>query len=171
MDTEIKDKIEEACERYKKIQKSNIQKFKKLDEWLDKESNIFESECKPNTNTFPQYKRGDIVKVDFGVNIGTELSHTHFAIILNNDDTILTDNITVVPLTSKKGFKFKRVKLGNLISKYSSTNKYNNTTYAIITQIKTISKKRILLNNKKMTCNDIILTKIDNALANYLIKS
>jgi len=101
MKTKIIDKIEEACEKYKKIQSTGIPKFVKLDEWLEKESNIFESETLKRNSTYPKFKRGEIIKVDFGINIGTELSHTHFAIVLNSDDTFLNDNITVIPITSK----------------------------------------------------------------------
>ncbi len=59
-------------------------------------------------------------------------------------------------------------KLGCIISgrKYK-----NNTTYGMITQIKTISKKRILLNDKKYICDESILKKINIAIANYLIKN
>ena len=67
-----------------------------------------------------RYDYGQIIKVDFGINIGTELSHTHFAIVLNQDDTIKTDNITVLPLTSKNGYK--RINLGNLINNITSSN-------------------------------------------------
>ena len=129
-------KIDLACNTFKKVQKSGFEKFNKLDEWLEKESNIFDGETQNIQNQFLKYKRGQILKIDFGVNVGTELSHTHFAIVINDDDTISTDNITVLPLTSKSGYK--RVNLGHLIknSKYK-----NNVTYGIITQVKTISKK------------------------------
>lgn len=107
--------------------------------------------------------------MDFGVNIGTELSHTHFAIVINNDDTIFTDNITVMPLTSKKGFK--RINLGNIVDINTNSLKYKkNNTYGIVTQIKTISKKRILLNNTKYICNNEIIEKINKAIINYLTK-
>ena len=77
-----------------------------------------------------KYKRGQVIKVDFGVNIGSELSHTHFAIVLNSDDSTKNDNITVLPLTSKKGYK--RINLGSLIKDITSS-KYDNNTYGIVT--------------------------------------
>lgn len=157
-------RIDNACKIFKKVNESNHPKFAKLDYWLEKESYIFDKETQNIQNQYLKYKRGQIIKIDFGVNIGTELSHTHFAIVLNDDDTISTDNITVLPLTSKKGYK--RINLGHLIK----SEKYqNNITYGIITQIKTISKQRILLNNKKIFCDKELLKKINLAIKNYII--
>ena len=134
MDTETKNNIDIACDNYKQINGKG--KFLKLDEWLLKESETFKDENNNISQIYLKYKRGQVIKVNFGVNIGTELSHTHFAIVLNSDDTRLTDNITVVPLTSKNGYK--RINLGNLVSNKFASSKYDNTTYAYITQIKTI---------------------------------
>jgi len=166
MNTTIISKIDNACMKYKNIQKSGKIKFSKLDEWLEKESDIFEDEIKNKNGIFLRYKRGQLIKVDFGVNVGTEYSHTHFAIVLNSDDTKYTDNITVLPLTSKKGYK--RVYLGDTVSNAFSSNKYKNSTYGVLTQIKTISKKRILLNNTKYICDEDTLKIIDEAIINYL---
>lgn len=88
MNTTTKNKIDVACTTFKKVQKSKIEKFAKLDNWLEKESNIFNNETRKKIiNNYPNFKRGEIIKVDFGINIGTELCHTHFAIVLNSDDT------------------------------------------------------------------------------------
>ena len=162
--TTKKDKIDIACNTFKNIHKSGVKKFINLDDWLEKEINIFNNETKNTIFQYLKYKRGQLIKVDFGINLGTELSHTHFAIVLNNDDTINTDNLTVLPLTSKNGYK--RIKLDNIIKK----EKYkNNINYRIIIQIKTISKKRILLNNIKYVCDDEVMKKINNAIKNYII--
>ena len=165
------EKIENACDCYKWVYNQNKPKFLKLDEWLDKESAIFENEVLNNVSNFPKFKRGQIIKVDFGINIGSELSHTHFAIVLNGDDTLKNDNVTVVPITSKKGYK--RVSLGKILKNVAfNTKKYNLESYAFITQIKTISKKRIFNDNiKKYVCDDYILDKLDNAIKEYLTNS
>lgn len=166
MDTSLEDKIDTACNNYKIAFNSHNTKFQKLDDWLETESKIFVSEAKDLATTYLKYKRGQLIKVDFGINIGTEISHTHFAIVLNNDDTIFTDNITVLPLTSKKGYK--RIKLNDLVSQAFKSQKYQNKTYGVITQIKTISKKRILLNNKNYICDDAIMEIIKQAIKDYL---
>jgi len=162
-------KIDEACNRYKKIQNTGISKFIKLDDWLNKESSIFESEISNNKKTMPKFQRGEIIKIDFGINIGSELSHTHFAIVLNSDDTFSNDNITIIPITSKNGYK--RIPLGKILKKaMPKTEKYNLKCYAYLTQIKTISKKRIFNTNFTYICEDKILDLIDKNIINYLTK-
>lgn len=168
MNTETENKIDIACENFKEVKGSSKIKFSKLDKWLLKESQEFKNETENIKSLYFKYKRGQVLKIDFGVNIGTELSHTHFGIVLNDDDTRLTDNITVVPLTSKAGYR--RVNLGKLVSQEYSSSKYKNDSFAIITQIKTVSKKRVLENDNKIICSENILSKLDNAIKNYLTK-
>lgn len=63
------------------------------------------------------YKRGDIVKVNLGFNIGNEEGGLHYAVVVNNP-TKSSGIITVVPLTSKKeGTKYhsSTVVLGNTV--------------------------------------------------------
>ena len=166
MTTLTKDKIDDACRNFKQVHRSGKQKFKKLDEWLEKQSNIFYNETKAKQNTYWKYSYGQLIKVNFGINIGTEFSHTHFAIVLNKDDTIYTDNLTVLPLTSKRGYK--RINLGNLIKNISSAKKYQNITYGVIPQITTISKKRIFNIKYKYICNKKTMDKINTILKEYL---
>lgn len=166
--TKTKNKIDIACDNFKEVNNSTNLKFAKLDDWLLNESEFIKEETISKRKKYLKYKRGQVLKIDFGVNIGTELSHTHFAIVLNDDDTTLTDNITVIPLTSKNGYK--RINLGNLVSKEYNSIKYQNNTYAIITQIKTVSKKRVLENDNKLICSKNRLKKIDEAVKEYLTK-
>lgn len=169
MDTKAIDKIDTACQTFKKVHKSKIDKFNKLDDWLEKESNIFDRETKKNSTSYPNFKRGQIIKVDFGINIGTELSHSHFAIVLNDDDTTLNDNITVMPITSKNGYR--RIYLGKLLLKaMPHTKKYNLNCYGFLTQITTISKKRIFEMNFNYICSNDILDKIDRNVKEFLTK-
>ena len=170
VETKIKrNKIELACSLYKKAQKSRYKKFKKLDDWIEKESKIFYKETTKKTQVYPNFKRGAIIKVDFGVNIGSELCYTHYAIVLNKNDTNGTDNISVVPLTSKK--QKNCISLGKILqTAMPSTNKYIYETYADIPQIRVISKKRILNNKLKYVCSNEVLDKIDKAIINYFTK-
>ena len=100
------------------IDKSLPYKFAYLDEWLLKESKLLlaeSSEYEKHTNQkYKTYKRGTIIKADFGINIGSEMSQVHFAIILNNYDNPKNNILTVLPLTSKKS-KFN-LDLNNLIA-------------------------------------------------------
>lgn len=168
MDTEVKEKkqierIDTACLRYKEVNKSNHIKFNKLEDWLDKESMIFKKETIINNKTFKKLHRGQVIKVDFGINIGSELCYTHFAIVLNDNDTIYNDNVTIVPITSKKGEN--RINVGKLLHNiYPNSTKYNLISYVNILQIRTISKSRILQNNKNYICSDEIMDKIDKEI-------
>ena len=153
------DKIDIACNKYKEVNKTGYIKFDKLGDWLKKESNIFEKEVSQIQKTYKKLKRGQIIKVDFGINIGSELCYTHFAIVLNNNDSIYSDNITVVPITSKIGKD--RINLGKILHKvYPNSLKYNLTCYANISQIKTISKSRIFQDNKNFICNNDVLGNV-----------
>ena len=52
------DLINIACDRFHKVQRTRVEKFNKLDEWLDKESTIFEKETNLDTEVYLKYKRG-----------------------------------------------------------------------------------------------------------------
>ena len=49
------------------------------------------------------YRRGTVVLVDFGLNVGAELTGPHFGIVINKKDNPVSAKVTVVPLTSKEG--------------------------------------------------------------------
>lgn len=73
-------------------------KYKWLPEWtLSKSKYLLNDHNRVNRKV---YSRGAIVNVNFGVNIGQELSGNHFAIVLNNTDNRKNDKLTVIPLTS-----------------------------------------------------------------------
>lgn len=170
LDYEVKTKeidlIDNACKTFKKVKNSGTAKFATLDNWLNKESIIFEKETKVlNNKTYKTFKRGQIIKVDFGINIGAELCYTHFAIVLTKNDSINSDNLTVVPITSKLGNSNKRLNIGRVLKKiYPNSNKYNLVCYVNVSQIKTISKSRIFIDKKNYVCNSNILDKIDNEI-------
>lgn len=158
------------------INKKLPYKFTYLDDWLLKKSNLLLEETKLLENkenkNYKNYERGTIIKVDFGVSLGSEMSQVHFAIVLNNYDNPKNNILTVIPLTSTKS-KFnlnlkslitdliieieqeikklenskninEKVKLTKLynVLNYYKTNKKN--TFACCSLITTISKTRIL---------------------------
>lgn len=108
--TNIKEKVrlEQSYINYHKIVDRKLPyKFAYLDEWMLKKSKLLlketnEFEKNNGNNTYKTYKRGTIIKADFGVNLGSEMSQVHFAIVLNNYDNPRNNVLTVVPLTSKK---------------------------------------------------------------------
>lgn len=46
------------------------------------------------------YKRGNIVKLNFGFNIGSEYGGLHYAVVLDNKNDHNSPVLTVIPLTS-----------------------------------------------------------------------
>lgn len=124
MNAEVKGNIQEKIRLDKAyinyhdiIDKKLPYKFAYLDEWLLKNSKLLlleSNEYEIQTNKrFKTYKRGTIIKVDFGVGIGSEMSQVHFAIVLSNYDNPKNNVLTVIPLTSKEG-KFN-LNLGTLV--------------------------------------------------------
>lgn len=60
----------------------------------------FETDFKPDK--MRRYKRGEIIKVHLGYNIGSEEGGLHYCAVLDKENSIYNPVITVVPLTSVK---------------------------------------------------------------------
>lgn len=74
----------------------------------------FEEEFNPTRNI--AYKRGNIVKIQFGFNIGSEYGGLHYGVVLDNKNAHNSPVVTVIPLTSTKesrGIHSNSVDLGN----------------------------------------------------------
>lgn len=114
--------LDTADNRFRKISEPNDGKFTRLPKWLDDVSYRYEKEF---DNEFPKkyyhYKRGTIIRVNFGVNMGSEFCFPHFAIVLDKKDNVKKKTLTVLPLTSKQ--KKGRFSLGKEV--------FNQTTYLI----------------------------------------
>ena len=133
----------------------------------ESETLLYEINNKPKY--FKRYARGRIVKVSFGVNVGSEFSGDHFAVVISKNDTAYNPVLHVIPITSK--LHRTSVDLGNILidkdklieleSIYSNTldnevkrkisnclkyykNRNNVTSYANVEHMKTISKLSIL---------------------------
>ena len=66
----------------------------------ESETLLYEVNTKPKM--FKRYSRGQIVRVKFGVNIGSEFSGDHYAIVISKGDTMMNPVLHVIPLTSKQ---------------------------------------------------------------------
>lgn len=132
----------------------------------ESETLLYEVNTKPKT--FKRYSRGQIVKVKFGVNIGSEFSGDHYAIIISKGDTMMNPVLHVIPLTSKQhnynigidNILYNEEQINNLkellkvetdeknIKEINSCIKYysnrkDKISYACIKHLKTISKLSI----------------------------
>lgn len=76
----------------------------------------FEEKFDPAKNI--AYKRGNVVKINFGFNIGSEYGGLHYGIVLDNKNSHNSPVLTIIPLTSVKDNKpihNNSVELGNEI--------------------------------------------------------
>ena len=117
----------------------------------------FEETFDPKRNI--AYKRGDIVKLNFGFNIGSEYGGLHYAIVINNKNPHNSSVATVIPLTSQKGdahVHHNDVELGNELYR-SLKLKYDTIAQQVQAECEEIDKMLGLIN--------ILTTAVDVALA------
>lgn len=104
------DKIDISAKRFKVISKSSLPKARFLSNWLLTKSYHLDREMKnKNTKFFDCYKNGTVVRIDFGVNIGNEMSNHHFGVILNKKDNRRNGIVTVLPLSSKESSHYLKL--------------------------------------------------------------
>lgn len=97
---------------------NNLKKANLISYWLKDYVRFldFESKFDPKRNI--AYKRGNVVKINFGFNLGAEYGGLHYGIVLDKNNDHNSPVITVIPLTStKKGRSMHRnnVDIGNEI--------------------------------------------------------
>ena len=100
----------------------------------------FEENFDPTRNI--AYKRGNIVKLNFGFNIGSEYGGLHYGVVLDNHNAHNSPVVTVIPLTSIKENKVlhpNSVDLGNEIYR-SLKIKYDTLSKALNDEDKEISE-------------------------------
>ena len=148
-----------------------LDKYKYFEDSKLNESKTLLYEITKQQRFYKRYARGRIVRVKFGVNVGSEFSGDHFAIVISKGDTMMSSTLHVIPLTSKKHLKNIDVgsilycedeidKLNSLLQEINNEkskkqinscikfyNKRKNiTSYACIDHLKTISKLSICKN-------------------------
>ena len=141
--------------------------------WLTRWSNLLAREKKFSPEYMPYFKRGDIVYVDLGFNVGSEHGGTHYAVIYENNNSKKNKTVVIVPLSSvddeSKASKAD-VYLGENIIPWTLGVK----TVAKPNQIRAISKMRVLkpllASDKKARLSAEHLTAIDDRLKSLLLK-
>ena len=100
----------------------------------------FEEKFEPTRNI--AYKRGNIVKIQFGFNIGSEYGGLHYGIVLDNNNSHNSPVVTVIPLTSaREGRELHKnsVNLGNDIYRLLKL-KYDTIDRSLKEEIKEIEE-------------------------------
>ena len=106
----------------------------------------FEEHFDPTKNI--AYKRGNVVKLNFGFNIGSEYGGLHYGIVLDNNNHHSSPVITVIPLTSVKDTKrihSNSVELGNELYR-SLKLKYDTISKALNDELEEIETQNALFN-------------------------
>lgn len=85
--------------------------------WISDFANYHDEEKTFDTTKMISFKRGSIIKVNLGFNIGHELGGLHYCIVLDKFDNPKNGTLNVIPLTSKKNKKYpsSSIDLGNEI--------------------------------------------------------
>ena len=98
-----------------------------LSYWISDWTTFLNFENRFSPSSLKRYKRGEIIKVHLGYNIGSEEGGLHYAVIVEKDNSIHNPVITIVPLTSIKqekdlsNLRSGEILLGNeLFSKFST---------------------------------------------------
>lgn len=110
-------------------------KADKLSYWLKDWSTFLEFESQFNPKSLRRYKRGEIIKVHLGFNVGSEEGGLHYAVVLEKHNAKSSPVVTIVPLTSiKENIDINTLYPGNVFlgnelftnlnAKISSTNKH-----------------------------------------------
>ncbi|ELU6316002.1 type II toxin-antitoxin system PemK/MazF family toxin [Listeria ivanovii subsp. londoniensis] len=116
--TEIEKKCNRASENFLIESTSNFKHYEYLPNWLVNKSIYLKKYRLEGQRLFKKYHRGSLVMIDFGVNVGNEISGNHFGIVLNKYDNPKNGVLTVIPVTSKK--REYLIELDSLISVQSN---------------------------------------------------
>lgn len=128
--------------------------------WLERHNNYLRAEENYDYSQHLVYKRGMVIEVDLGFNVGAEYGGYHKAVILHKDSA-KAKTVIVVPLSS--------VKTGQTVHKLDADLGFIEGldgihTEALIGQITTISKMRIQPSTIRRLTNEQ-LDEIDNKIA------
>lgn len=77
-----------------------LKKVNLLSYWFETYVKYIREEEVYNPKKQIRYNRGDVIKVNFGFNVGKEYGGLHYAIVLDKNNHLSANVVTVVPLTS-----------------------------------------------------------------------
>lgn len=86
----------------KHIELAEYKKTHLLSYWIEDFSQYHDAEKIFDTTTLKTFKRGDIVKVNLGFNIGKEMGGLHYCVVVNKNDNPYSGTLNVIPLSSAK---------------------------------------------------------------------
>jgi hypothetical protein len=92
-----------------------ISKADKLSYWIEDWMKFLDFETSFSPTSLRRYKRGEIIKVHLGFNVGSEEGGLHYAMVLDKCNAKSSPVVTVIPLTSvKPGVDVQNLRKGNV---------------------------------------------------------
>jgi len=133
---------------------SNIKKVNLISYWQKDYINYIKDEKIFNPINLKTYERGDIIKVNLGFNIGSELGGLHYCVVIDKKNNRNSPVVTVIPLSSQKTDKINKnsIMLGNDIY-----NKLVEKSDKLLADSKIEieeNKNKLLIETKKLTENN-----------------
>ena len=120
----------------KHIELEEYKKSNLLAYWIQDFSKYHDNEKFFNPKSLKIFKRGNIIKVNLGFNVGNELGGLHYCVVINKNDNLNSGNLNVIPLSSAKENKIYNkntcIDLGDEL--YTSLNKKLNLEYYNVRQ-------------------------------------
>ena len=94
---------------------TNIKKVNLISYWLKDYIKYIKDEKNFNPINLKTYERGDIIKVNRGFNVGSELGGLHYCVVIDKKNNRNSPVVTVIPLSSQKIDKINKnsIILGN----------------------------------------------------------
>lgn len=142
------DKIDKALLKLKQAILTRAPKTQNLIiDWINTWSNYIIKETTFKSEYMPYFKRGDIVYLEFGFNVGVEYGGIHYAVVIESNNNKGSGSIVVVPLTSfNPNDKNKKISSKDVFLGYNII-PWTDQSYATVAkpnQIRAVSKIRIV---------------------------
>ena len=119
------------CDDEKQNKKASL-----LSYWIKDYISYLKNEDDFNPRKLIKYKRGDIIKVNLGFNIGNEEGGLHYAVVVDNNNALNSSIITVIPLTSYK----KNAKINSNYDVYIGNELYTKLHTKILSELSGLEK-------------------------------
>lgn len=133
-------------------------KADKLSYWLEDWTTFLEYEPSFSAPNLRRYKRGEIVKVHLGFNIGSEEGGLHYAVVIEKNNPKSSPVVTVVPLTSiKPSTNLERLHSGNV---FLGNELFTSLNSKISSSSKHLQSELVLLNELIATAKECSETEI-----------
>lgn len=146
-------------------------KSDKLCYWLEDWTTYLDFENQFSPLSLRRYKRGEIIKVHLGFNVGSEEGGLHYAVVLDKSNAKSSPVVSIIPLSSvKPNTDISKLKSGsiflgnelftNLNAKVSATNKHLvdelNLLNQLVKQMSTNTpvEEHIEMQNRIKSCQD-----------------